>query len=96
MEHLDKTRWRLFCSLCKKKNVGACIQCADSHPRLKCLKAVHVTCAQKAQLFMSMTDEAGDLEIEVYCRRHSPRTLLPNFSVCPKLAATPHLLMQVT
>ena len=56
---LVQARWKLTCTLCKQKNVGACIQCADS----KCPTAMHVTCAQKAQLFMAMTDEADDVQV---------------------------------
>ena len=61
IETIEKARWKLTCTLCKQKNVGACIQCADP----KCATAVHVTCAQKAQLFMSMTDENDDVEVRI-------------------------------
>ena len=59
--NVEKARWNLTCSLCKQKKVGACIQCRDP----KCTSAMHVTCAQRAQLFMAMTDEADDVEVGV-------------------------------
>ena len=91
VQRIEKGRWKLSCTLCKQKNVGACIQCADP----KCTTAMHVTCAQMAQLYMAMTDEGGDVQLEVYCRKHTPKDRPANFSVCPELAATPQLLSQV-
>ena len=91
LDSLEKARWKLTCTLCKRKGVGACIQCAD--PR--CFTAVHVTCAQKEQMFMEFVDEADDVYMRVYCKRHEPADREANFSVCAELAATPDLLSQV-
>jgi hypothetical protein len=91
VQRIEKGRWKLTCTLCKQKNVGACIQCADP----KCTTAMHVTCAQAAQLYMAMTDEGDDVQLEVYCRKHTPKERPANFSVCPELAARPQLLAQV-
>jgi len=37
--------------------------------------------AQKAQMYMAMTEDLDDVELRVYCRRHTPKDSLPNFSV---------------
>uniref|UniRef100_A0A8C5HZ32 Bromodomain containing 1 n=1 Tax=Gouania willdenowi TaxID=441366 RepID=A0A8C5HZ32_GOUWI len=75
--HIPPARWKLTCYLCKEKAVGACIQCHKAN----CYTAFHVSCAQKAGLFMKMEPikeitETGEPTISVkktaYCGAHTP------------------------
>ncbi|XP_077373877.1 bromodomain-containing protein 1-like isoform X2 [Festucalex cinctus] len=63
-------RWKLTCYLCKEKGAGACIQC----DRANCYAAFHVSCAQKAGLFMKMETAPGAFAVKktAYCRSHTP------------------------
>ncbi|XP_018556055.1 bromodomain-containing protein 1 isoform X2 [Lates calcarifer] len=75
--HIPPARWKLTCYLCKEKGVGACIQCHKAN----CYTAFHVSCAQKAGLFMKMepikeVTETGEPTFSVkktaYCGAHTP------------------------
>ncbi|XP_067345623.1 bromodomain-containing protein 1 isoform X3 [Channa argus] len=77
VSHIPPARWKLTCYLCKEKGVGACIQCHKAN----CYTAFHVSCAQKAGLFMKMepiteVTETGETTISVkktaYCGAHTP------------------------
>ncbi|KAM9845985.1 bromodomain-containing protein 1 [Aulostomus maculatus] len=77
ISHIPPARWKLTCYLCKEKGVGACIQCHKAN----CYTAFHVSCAQKAGLFMKMepikdVTESGEATFSVkktaYCGAHTP------------------------
>ncbi|CAL8242148.1 unnamed protein product [Merluccius merluccius] len=77
VRHIPAARWKLTCHLCKRKGAGACIQCH----RANCYAAFHVSCAQKAGLFMKMepvkeVTENGEPSFSVkkvaYCGAHTP------------------------
>ncbi|XP_008280054.1 bromodomain-containing protein 1 isoform X2 [Stegastes partitus] len=77
ISHIPPARWKLTCYLCKEKGVGACIQCHKAN----CYTAFHVSCAQKAGLFMKMepikdVTETGEPTFSVkktaYCGAHTP------------------------
>jgi len=67
---VPKARWRLICSICKKRT-GACIQCKER----VCTTAFHVTCAQRKNLYMEVKedDEAGNNQYIAFCTRHTPK-----------------------
>ncbi|XP_053097608.1 bromodomain-containing protein 1 isoform X3 [Pangasianodon hypophthalmus] len=75
--NIPPARWKLTCYLCKEKGVGACIQCHKAN----CYTAFHVSCAQKAGLFLKMepikeTNDSGEPTFTVkktaYCGAHTP------------------------
>ncbi|XP_069013026.1 bromodomain-containing protein 1 isoform X2 [Embiotoca jacksoni] len=77
VSHIPPARWKLTCYLCKEKGVGACIQCHKAN----CYTAFHVSCAQKAGLFMKMepikeVTDTGEPTFSVkktaYCGAHMP------------------------
>nr|XP_057933851.1 bromodomain-containing protein 1 isoform X5 [Doryrhamphus excisus] len=81
VNHIPPARWKLTCYLCKEKGVGACIQCHKAN----CYTAFHVSCAQKAGLFMKMEPikdltESGEPTFSVkktaYCGAHTPNGCL--------------------
>ncbi|XP_023685954.1 bromodomain-containing protein 1 isoform X1 [Paramormyrops kingsleyae] len=77
VKNIPPARWKLTCYLCKEKGVGACIQCH----RANCYTAFHVSCAQKAGLYMKMepikemTDSGTptfSVKKTAYCGSHTP------------------------
>uniref|UniRef100_A0A4W5RIV0 Bromodomain containing 1 n=1 Tax=Hucho hucho TaxID=62062 RepID=A0A4W5RIV0_9TELE len=81
VSNIPSARWKLTCYLCKEKGVGACIQCHKAN----CYTAFHVSCAQKAGLFMKMkpikeVTETGKSTFSVkktaYCGSHTPNRLV--------------------
>uniref|UniRef100_A0A4W5NJL7 Bromodomain containing 1 n=1 Tax=Hucho hucho TaxID=62062 RepID=A0A4W5NJL7_9TELE len=79
VRNIPSARWKLTCYLCKEKGVGACIQCHKAN----CYTAFHVSCAQKAGLFMKMEPikeftETGEPTFSVkktaYCGAHTPNS----------------------
>ncbi|CAN3360489.1 hypothetical protein DICA1_D12134 [Diutina catenulata] len=74
---IPRSRWKLVCSICKKKH-GACIQCYNR----SCFTAYHVTCAKRAGLYMEVSEGIqGALRnkttLKSFCDKHSP----PNWGV---------------
>ncbi|KAM4619313.1 bromodomain-containing protein 1-like isoform 2-T2 [Polymixia lowei] len=77
VSNIPPARWKLTCYLCKEKGAGACIQCH----KVNCYTAFHVSCAQKAGLYMKMEPvkevaESGCVTFSVkktaYCCAHTP------------------------
>ncbi|XP_017904414.1 PREDICTED: bromodomain-containing protein 1 isoform X2 [Capra hircus] len=76
VRNIPPARWKLTCYLCKQKGVGACIQCHKAN----CYTAFHVTCAQRAGLYMKMEpvkELAGgaatfSVRKTAYCDVHTP------------------------
>lgn len=75
--NIPPARWKLTCYLCKERGVGACIQCSKAN----CYTAFHVSCAQKAGLYMKMepikeVTDTGSSTFSVkktaYCCSHTP------------------------
>ncbi|KAM4737689.1 bromodomain and PHD finger-containing protein 3 [Anableps anableps] len=76
VSNIPPARWKLTCYLCKQKGRGACIQCHKAN----CYTAFHVTCAQRAGLFMKIDPvrETGingttfSVKKTAFCETHSP------------------------
>ncbi|XP_047452373.1 bromodomain-containing protein 1-like isoform X2 [Mugil cephalus] len=77
VRNIPPARWKLTCYLCKEKGAGACIQC----DKINCYTAFHVSCAQKAGLYMKMepvkeVTSSGAATFSVkktaYCCSHTP------------------------
>ncbi|XP_026168259.1 bromodomain-containing protein 1-like isoform X1 [Mastacembelus armatus] len=78
IRNIPPARWKLTCYLCKEKGAGACIQC----DKINCYTAFHVSCAQKAGLYMKMepvkeVTASGATTFSVkktaYCCSHTPK-----------------------
>lgn len=76
VNNIPPARWKLTCYLCKQKGCGASIQCHKAN----CYTAFHVTCAQRAGLFMKI-DPVRETNINgttfsvkktAFCETHSP------------------------
>ncbi|XP_034095991.1 bromodomain-containing protein 1-like isoform X2 [Gymnodraco acuticeps] len=77
VRNIPPARWKLTCYLCKEKGAGACIQC----DKINCYTAFHVSCAQRAGLYMKMepvkeVTSSGSATFSVkktaYCCSHTP------------------------
>lgn len=76
VSNIPPARWKLTCYLCKQKGRGASIQCHKAN----CYTAFHVTCAQRAGLFMKIdpvreTNVNGttfSVKKTAFCEVHSP------------------------
>ncbi|XP_040280074.1 bromodomain and PHD finger-containing protein 3 isoform X2 [Bufo bufo] len=76
VDNIPPARWKLTCYLCKQKGQGASIQCN----KVNCYAAFHVTCAQRAGLFMKVEPlrETGlngttyTVRKTAYCEAHCP------------------------
>ncbi|KAG5838846.1 hypothetical protein ANANG_G00227950 [Anguilla anguilla] len=76
VDNIPPARWKLTCYLCKQKGRGASIQCHKAN----CYTAFHVTCAQRAGLFMKIdpvreTNVNGttfSVKKTAFCDAHSP------------------------
>ncbi|XP_029994117.1 bromodomain and PHD finger-containing protein 3 isoform X2 [Sphaeramia orbicularis] len=74
--NIPPARWKLTCYLCKQKGRGASIQCHKAN----CYTAFHVTCAQRAGLFMkidpvretNMNGTTFSVKKTAFCEAHSP------------------------
>ncbi|XP_046730843.1 bromodomain and PHD finger-containing protein 3 isoform X3 [Silurus meridionalis] len=76
VNNIPPARWKLTCYLCKQRGRGASIQCHKAN----CYRAFHVTCAQRAGLFMKI-DPVRETDVNtttftvkktVFCGNHSP------------------------
>ncbi|NXN91522.1 BRPF3 protein, partial [Rhinopomastus cyanomelas] len=76
INNIPPARWKLTCCICKRKGMGAAIQCH----KVNCYTAFHVTCAQRAGLFMkiepmretSINGTTFTVRKTAYCASHSP------------------------
>uniref|UniRef100_A0A671QCX7 Bromodomain and PHD finger-containing protein 3-like n=1 Tax=Sinocyclocheilus anshuiensis TaxID=1608454 RepID=A0A671QCX7_9TELE len=76
VDNIPPARWKLTCYLCKQKGCGASIQCHKAN----CYTAFHVTCAQRAGLFMkiepvretTMNGTTFSVKKTAFCEVHSP------------------------
>ncbi|KFP82641.1 Bromodomain and PHD finger-containing protein 3, partial [Apaloderma vittatum] len=76
INNIPAARWKLTCYICKQKGMGAAIQCH----KVNCYTAFHVTCAQRAGLFMkiepmretSINGTTFTVRKTAYCESHSP------------------------
>ncbi|KJE94197.1 hypothetical protein CAOG_04877 [Capsaspora owczarzaki ATCC 30864] len=68
VDNIPRDRWQLPCDTCYQNKQGAPIQCSVK----TCMKAFHVTCAQREGLHMEIQDiKSGDISYVAYCRKHT-------------------------
>ncbi|NWU88415.1 BRPF3 protein, partial [Upupa epops] len=80
INNIPPARWKLTCCICKRKGMGAAIQCH----KVNCYTAFHVTCAQRAGLFMkiepmretSINGTTFTVRKTAYCASHSPPSVM--------------------
>ncbi|KFU83531.1 Bromodomain and PHD finger-containing protein 3, partial [Chaetura pelagica] len=87
INNIPPARWKLTCYICKQKGMGAAIQCH----KVNCYTAFHVTCAQRAGLFMkiepmretSINGTTFTVRKTAYCESHSPPGMVKKGSLAP-------------
>jgi hypothetical protein len=72
VERIPKARWKLNCYICERAQ-GACIQCDFK----TCCEAFHVTCGQRAHLYMEMVSGEEKM-LRAFCDRHTPAGTIPS------------------
>ncbi|NWR87787.1 BRPF3 protein, partial [Furnarius figulus] len=85
LSNIPSARWKLPCCICKQKGMGAAIQCH----KVNCYTAFHVTCAQRAGLFMkiepmretSINGTTFTVRKTAYCESHSPSGMVKKGSL---------------
>ncbi|KAI8376564.1 JmjC domain, hydroxylase-domain-containing protein [Radiomyces spectabilis] len=66
LTNVPRARWKLLCLYCREPQ-GACAQCCS----MKCCRAFHVTCAEKAGATMIKNNDENYSDI--YCPQHDPK-----------------------
>ncbi|CAH2351387.1 nuA3 HAT complex component Nto1p [[Candida] railenensis] len=82
VDTIPKNRWKLTCYICKKRNVGACIQCHNKN----CFQAYHVTCAKRSGLHMKLTKGIvgainNKATLRTYCDKHGGHDLRDHLDI---------------
>ena len=82
---VSKDRFRLLCSICKQRQ-GACIQCSHG----MCATAFHPLCARATGLLMEVVgyEDSDDIDLKVYCPKHSKRPVKRALEIEPAAATT--------
>lgn len=69
---IPTSRWKLVCIFCKKKGIGACMQCCYG----KCWKSFHATCAIENGVTMKKSNDRNSEHAtslyDGYCPQHDP------------------------
>ncbi|XP_014277511.1 bromodomain-containing protein homolog [Halyomorpha halys] len=73
IERIPSSRWNLVCSICKSKDIGACVRCKYR----TCSVAFHATCAQQKGYAMMMKMNSSGYKKQrvhgIYCPKHTPK-----------------------